>query len=234
MSTTPVASNSLFQQLQSFYKQRQSDLKQLGQALQSGDLNGAQQLFNALQTLGQSGPFANADPFSNSQREQDFAAIGQALQSGDLAGAQQAFAALEQTFHPRSQSNNPGGSIGPAVIVNLGGPTGVSSIPPVSTPSGRSGTSTGPSGVSSPGPEIIINVGANAGGPEQLTIDVNNSGHNGAEQLSISLGTQQNPASQDQITLNISPNSNEQIVLNLLNGQASSPSPNSNGLSVVA
>lgn len=121
MSTTPVASNSLFQQLQSFNQQRQSDLKQLGQALQSGDLNNAQQLFNALQTLGQSGPFANADPFSNNQREQDFTAIGQALQSGDLAGAQQAFTALEQTFHPQSQTASTSSSTGPAVIVNLGG-----------------------------------------------------------------------------------------------------------------
>jgi hypothetical protein len=99
MSTAAVSSNSLFQQLQSFYQQRQADLKQLGQALQSGDLAGAQQAFNALQTLGQSGPFANADPFRNNRREQDFAAVGQALQAGDLAGAQQAFAALQSTFH---------------------------------------------------------------------------------------------------------------------------------------
>jgi hypothetical protein len=219
MSTAAVSSNSLYQQLQSFYQQRQSDLQQLGQALQSGDLSGAQTAFNALQTLGQSGPFANADSFHNSQREQDFAAIGQALQSGDIAGAQQAFASLEQTFGRQSQSSNPASSTGPAVVVNLGGSSGAGALP---TTGGSSG-----------GPEIIINLGANTG-PEQLTIEVNNAGNSGAEQLSISLGSQQNPTAQGEVSLNISPNSNEQIIINLLNGQASSPSPTSNGLSVVA
>src|SRR5579863_2873300 len=120
MSTAAVSSNSLYQQLQGFYPQRQSDAQQLGQALQSGDLAGAQSAFNAIQTLGQSGPFANSEPFRNTQREQDFAAIGQALQSGDLAGAQQAFAALQSSFHSQSHPANAPTSSGPAVIVNLG------------------------------------------------------------------------------------------------------------------
>jgi hypothetical protein len=230
MSTTAVSSNSLYQQLQSFYQQRQADVKQLGQALKSGDLAGAQQAFNALQTLGQSGPFANADPFSNNQREQDFVAIGQALQSGDLAGAQQAFSALQSSFHNRNQETNASNSYGPAVVVNLGGtnsnsePSGNASA---ARPAASGASSAGPS---SSGPEIIINLGANSG-PEQLTIDVNNTG-SGAEQLQISLGTQQNPASQEKITLNLNANSNEQIVLNLQNSSASNPSPS--GLSVVA
>jgi hypothetical protein len=230
MSIAAVSSNSIYQQLQGFYLQRKTDLQQLGQALQSGDLNGAQQAFNALQTLGQSGPFASADPFRNTQREQDFAAIGQALQSGDLAGAQQAFATLESTFHHPNQAANAANSYGPAVVVNLGildpgpapsgGPT--NGGPPAGSGSSASGTS---------GPEVVINLGANPGGPEQLTIGVNNTGNN-AEQISISLGTPQNPNSQDQITLNLNANSHEQIVLNLLNSSASSPS--SSGLSVVA
>ncbi|HLW85413.1 MAG TPA: hypothetical protein VKR60_09385 [Candidatus Sulfotelmatobacter sp.] len=224
MSTAAVSSNSLYQQLQSFYQQRQADLKELGQALKSGDLAGAQQAFNALQTLGQSGPFANADPFSNNQREQAFAAIGQALQSGDLAGAQQAFAALQSSFHNQRQDTNASNSYGPAVIVNLGGANGSAGS------SSSSANSTASSSASNAGPEIVINLGAHSG-PEQLTIDVNNTG-GGAEQLQISLGTQQNPASQDQITLNLNANRNEQIILNLQNGPASSPSPS--GLSVVA
>jgi len=223
MSTAAVSSNSLYQQLQSFYQQRQADVKQLGQALQSGDLAGAQQAFNAIQTLGQSGPFANADPFRNNQREQDFAVIGQALQSGDLAGAQQAFAALQSTFHNQRQAANPSSSSGPAFVVNLGGANS-NSTAPAAAPSSPS---------SSAGPEIIINLGANSGAPEQLTIDINNTGNSGAEQLSISYGTQQNPTSGGEINLNINANSNEQIVLNLLNGPASSSSPSS-GLSVVA
>ena len=94
MLTAAVSSSSVFQELQSFYQNRQADVKQLGSALQSGDLNGAQQAYNALAALGQSGPFASSGPFSKSSRAQAFEAVGQALQSGDLAGAQAAFATL--------------------------------------------------------------------------------------------------------------------------------------------
>src|ERR1700694_5549524 len=87
MSAAAVSSPSIFQELQSFYQNRKSDLKQLGSALQSGDLNGALRVFNSLAALGQDGPFANSEPFSKSNRAQAFDAIGQALQSGDLAGA---------------------------------------------------------------------------------------------------------------------------------------------------
>jgi hypothetical protein len=97
MSTAAVSSSSLFQELQSFYQNRQADVKQLGSALQNGDLNGAQQAYNTLAALGQSGPFGNSEPFSRSSRAQAFEAVGQALQSGDLAGAQAAFAALTGT-----------------------------------------------------------------------------------------------------------------------------------------
>jgi hypothetical protein len=234
MSTAAVSGNSIYQQLQSFYQQRQADVKELGQALKSGDLAGAQQAFNALQTLGQSGPFASADPFSNHQREQDFAAIGQALQSGDLAGAQQAFAALQSTFHNQNTAANPSVPYGPAAIINLGAvtSTSVQSGSITTSPSAPSSTP----GYGTSGPEIVINLGAPSGGPQQLTIDVNNTGvnntGNNTEQLSISLGTAQNPASADQITLNLNANSNEQIVLNVLNSSANSPSPS--GLSVVA
>ncbi len=94
MSIAAVSSSSIFLELQSFYQNRQADVKQLGSALQSGDLNGAQQAYNALAALGQSGPFASSEPFSKSSRAQAFEAVGQALQSGDLAGAQAAFATL--------------------------------------------------------------------------------------------------------------------------------------------
>ena len=83
MSTAAVSTSSIYQELQTFFQARNSDLKQLGQALQSGDLAGAQQEFSAIQNLGQSGPFANGNAFKVSQREQDFAAIGQALQAGE-------------------------------------------------------------------------------------------------------------------------------------------------------
>src|ERR1017187_683435 len=104
MSTAAVSSSSIFQELQSFYQNRQADVKQLGSALQSGDLNGAQQAYNALAALGQDGPFANSEPFSKSSRAQAFEALGQTLQSGDLAGAQAAFATLT------AKQNNPAAS----------------------------------------------------------------------------------------------------------------------------
>ncbi len=117
MSTAAVSSTSIFQELQSFYQNRQSDLQQLGSALQSGDLNDAQQAYTALSQLGQSGPFAGSQPFAKSTRDQAFAAIGQALQSGDLAGAQSAFAALTAN----QSSSAASASTAPATVVNLTG-----------------------------------------------------------------------------------------------------------------
>src|SRR5271163_613446 len=108
MSTTAVSSGSIYQELQSYFQQRSSDVSQLGQDLSSGNLANAQQDFATLQSLGQGGPNANGDVFaSKDQREQDFNAIGQALQSGNLSAAQQAFAQLESTF-----KNGGGGSGG--------------------------------------------------------------------------------------------------------------------------
>src|SRR6266478_5101247 len=117
MSTAAVSSLSIFQELQSFYQSRRADLKQLGSALQSGDLNGAQQAYNTLAALGQSGPFANSEPFAKSSRAQAFDAIGQALQDGDLAGAQAAFATLigNQNNSATSAQETP------AAFVNLTG-----------------------------------------------------------------------------------------------------------------
>ena len=117
MSTAAVSSLSIFQELQSFYQNRQADLKQLGSALQSGDLNGAQQAYNALAALGQGGPFANSEPFSKSSRAQAFNAIGEALQAGDLARAQAAFATLTS-----KQSNSASSAQATsAAVVNLTG-----------------------------------------------------------------------------------------------------------------
>ena len=93
MSTAAVSSGSIYQELQSYFQQRNTDVSQLGQDLTSGNLANAQQDFATLTGLGQGGPFANGDAFgAGSAREQDFTAIGQALQSGNLSAAQQAFA----------------------------------------------------------------------------------------------------------------------------------------------
>jgi len=180
MSTSPVSSSSLSQQLEQYFQTRRSDLQQLGQALAQGNLAGAQTAYNNIVQLGQNGPAANGDPFLNQTREQDFQAIGQALQSGDLAGAQQAFAALRNSAQQQAQgSGGAGGSgTGPEIVVNLNG----------------SGSGSSPD-------QITININPEQGGGEQLQIGVGPEGTN----------------SQPQVTLNIAPHSNEEIVLNLLN-----------------
>jgi hypothetical protein len=203
MSTAAISSSSIHQDLQSYFQARNSDLKKLGQALQSGDLAAAQQEYQAIKDLGQSGPFANGNAFKVSGREQAFEAIGNALQSGDLGTAQQALGHLMNSFR---HGHMPPPTSAPV----LGGPT-----TPVVSSAGQpvAGTST----TSTAGPEVILNLG-NVTPGEQITIGVNNTG-NGKERLSISVAQSgQNP---EQITLNLNPNSNQQIILNLFNSTAS-------------
>ncbi len=217
MSTSAVSSISLNQQLQQYFQTRQSDLQQLGQALGSGDLAGAQTIYNNIVALGQSGPFAGGNPFLKNQREQDFTTLGQALQSGDLAGAQQAFSTLERTFQRGAgaqdpPSTSPASSSGPEIIVNLS--------------NNSNGTSPASSSAAGSGPEIILNLSnsSSSASPEQITIDISNSANGGGDQVSLSFGNQGSNA--QEITFNLNPNRNEQIVLNLL-GDSSSASSSS-------
>jgi len=169
-ATTAASTSSIYQQVQSYRQQRNADLAQLGTDLQAGNLNAAQQDFNTLTALGQSGPNKNGQTFQQAGRAQDFQAIGQALENGDLAGAQSAFATLEGTFGAQSQqaqsaisaySSNSGGA---EIVINLGSPSGTSassgsrvpSAPEVVVNVGQGGSS--PSGASSV-PEVVINLG---------------------------------------------------------------------------
>ena len=76
-------------------------------------------------------------------------------------------------------------------------------------------------------PEIVVNLSALA--PEsEITIGLSQSA-TGGEQFSLGIGTQANP-SQEQINISLAQNSNEQIVLNLLNagsGGSASSAPGS-------
>jgi hypothetical protein len=91
---------------QKYLAERRPEVKQLQEALQSGDLSGAEAAYNNLVSLGKSVLHQN-NPFVWTNRAADFSAIGGALQSGDLAAAQQAFSALENTFklRPSAESN---------------------------------------------------------------------------------------------------------------------------------
>jgi hypothetical protein len=212
MSTAAVSSTSISQQLQQYFQTRASDLKQLGTALQNGNLAGAQTAYNNIVQLGQTGPAANGNPFLISQREQDFTAIGTALQSGDLAGAQQAFATLRGSAEAQAS----GGSVNNGLIT---------------APS-----STGPT---SAGPEIILNLsgaGGTSANPEQITINLTPTS-GGGEQVALSVGGQ--GSTPQEITFNLNANSNEQIVLNLLGASSSgatssTASSSSSALSVTA
>ena len=103
--TSGVSSTQQGQQSQ--WAQRKSLFDQLGKALQSGDLAGAQKAFTALQAISpQPPPSQNAQGNST---QSPFAALATALQNGDLAGAQAAFAQIQQTkghhhHHHSSQS----------------------------------------------------------------------------------------------------------------------------------
>jgi hypothetical protein len=213
MSTSAVSSSSINQQLQQYFHTRQMDLQQLGKALGSGDLAGAQKEFNSIVALGQTGPFSGGQPFLKTQREQDFTALGQALQTGDLAGVQTAFQTLESTFKggvaQDPPSANPASGIGPDVIVNL---------------SGNSSSTTGAAANSatSGGPGIVVNLSENSSStnPEPITINISNPASGGGEQISLSVGGQ-GPNAQ-QIMFNLSPDSNQQIVVNLLGESSTS------------
>ena len=135
MSIAAVSSLSILQELQSFYQTRQTDIKQIGTALQNGDLATAQQTYSNLQALGQNGPFSNSGAFSNTNRAQAFAALGQALQSGDLTGAKSAFAAL----NIKTNNSAPPSNATPAAIVTLSSSqSGASSQPAVAASSSGS------------------------------------------------------------------------------------------------
>ncbi|MGD0269068.1 MAG: hypothetical protein ABSB14_08385 [Candidatus Sulfotelmatobacter sp.] len=211
MSTSAVSSSSADLQLQQYFHTRQTDLHQLGKALGTGDLAGAEAAFQAIAKLGQSGPFPGGEPFSNPQREQDFTAIGQALQSGNLTAAQQAFSNLKATFQ-----NDNGGQAAP--VAN-----------PILT-----------AAPSSVGPEIIINLSNNNGvnpTPEEITLNLNPTA-GGGEQVSLSIGPQGSTNPQ-QFQFNLPANSNEEIVLNLggsssTAGSTPSTTSTSGGLSVSA
>jgi hypothetical protein len=89
------------------------------------------------------------------------------------------------------------------------------------------------------GGEIVLNLSNGSGtsaNREQITINIGQSSSGGGgEQVSLSVG---NPGSNaQQVTFNLNPNSNEQIVVNLLDGTSASgttTSSSANGLSVSA
>ena len=225
-TSTPAtgSASSIYQQVQAYRQQRQTDIAQLGKDLQAGDLNAAQHDFNALTALGQSGPNRNGQTFQQAGRAKDFQAVGQALQSGDLVGAQSAFTTLQGTFSQQSQpaqkaisGYNPGAT---EIVINLAAPSTASAT-------------------GSNSPEIIINLGqgnnSSTGSPEEITINLGN-GTSGP-QISIEPAQGQNAAANRiAIDLNQQSTNNYELILNLLSSGStgSTQSTSGNTLSVSA
>jgi len=88
MSVTGISSTSFAQITPqppiSRRQQEDVDGRQLQEALQSGDLSGAQQAYNALAAFGPN----NSGPFTDPTQAAAFKSLGQSIQSGDLASAQ--------------------------------------------------------------------------------------------------------------------------------------------------
>jgi hypothetical protein len=96
------------QQSQSQWSQTKGLFEQLGKALQSGDLAGAQKVYAALQQNAPQGTMSQVG--QGSSGPSPFAALGRALQAGDLAGAQQAYTQIQQArghhaHHQGTQDN---------------------------------------------------------------------------------------------------------------------------------
>ena len=125
---------------------------QLGQALQSGDLAGAQKAFAALQANAPQGPASQVQgaATSNGQgsaTQNPMSALASALQSGNLAAAQQAFSQIQQTqghhhhHHHHHGSQSSSSTPATASTTSTSSTTPTSSTPPAdATTSGASST----------------------------------------------------------------------------------------------
>jgi hypothetical protein len=180
-------------------------------------------------------------------RNSDVQQLGQALSSGNLANAQVAYNNItavgqggpfandnafrvsqrQQDFDAIGQALQSGDLAGAQQAFSALKATGPNQAPhPVSND--PTGTASGS------GPEIVLNL-TNTGtstNPEQITINIGNSS-SGGEQVSLSVGNQ--GATPQQVTLNLGTDSNDEIVLNLLNGPSSTGSTggsSTSGLSV--
>jgi hypothetical protein len=90
---------------QKYLAERRPEVRQLQEALQSGNLSGAEAAYNNLVSLGKTELHQN-NPFVWTNRAADFSAIGGALQSGDLSAALQTFSELESTFKLRPSTES--------------------------------------------------------------------------------------------------------------------------------
>ncbi|HEV2717810.1 MAG TPA: hypothetical protein VGU64_21270, partial [Terriglobales bacterium] len=179
MSVAGIASNLPFQPVnQAFFFQRRLDVVELGQAISSGDLTKAQQVYDTLTALGQ-----NTDsykPFKSSRLENDFLAVGQALQTGDEAAAQKAYATLQQDIQKINFGGRRPSEVQPRVEEIILDLIQAQASNNTTTPAAGAGSDTAPAPAPAPAPppannastatpaaaaapEIVINIDENGG-----------------------------------------------------------------------
>jgi hypothetical protein len=214
-----VPTDSIYQQRQEFREQRKAGLEQLGQALKSGDVDAAQQAYDALVTLGQNGPLRNGQTFHRADRAQDFAAIGDALASGNLDAASAAFAALDQTF---GHNGSPIGSLPPGPPTPI--PPHETSPPtpgPTPIPPGPTGPPTpAPTPTTAP-PEVTINVGGTPstnGSAGEIVINLPQ--QTGSEEIQINFGDQNGSTGHLTIDVNHQDNGSESVSIDFNRGSS--------------
>jgi hypothetical protein len=96
---------------------RSNNFQSLANALQSGNLSGAQSAFSALEQSYQSQNGQSSTSNQNSTINNDFQNLSSALNSGNLSSAQQAFAQLQKDMQSQQTGHHHhhGGSQGQAV-----------------------------------------------------------------------------------------------------------------------
>lgn len=215
---------------QAYFKLRQPLIKQLGQALKSGDLTAAKAALDKLTALASQNGLKN--PFWRQDRAADFTAVAAALRSGDVSGAELAFNSLKQDLgkrFPTPQPVPPG--VPPDVIVTIGGggpevgrgggPTGVKTPAPTQAPT--------PGLVPTPGKLPPVNTLPPAPTPPEVVVSVNDVKGSGSpsEPIVLNLNGGNGAKGGDQINIGISQTSSgEHISLSFGKGGSTGSTPN--------
>jgi hypothetical protein len=113
--STAVSTSSIYQELQSYVRQRGSDLQQLGQALPSGDLAGAQQAFAQLEST-----------FHSQHSNEPQPAVVVTLSLGSSASSSPAASTstdAQSTAASSTAANSTGSSAASEIVLNLGAVT---------------------------------------------------------------------------------------------------------------
>jgi hypothetical protein len=159
MSTAAISSSSIYQQTEQYFQTRQSDVQQLGQALQSGDLAGAQAAFGTLQSTFQKGPGTQNSSGSGST-------------SGN--GPEIVLNLSNNSSTASSASSAPASSNGPEIVLNLGNSSGANAEQITINLNPTSGG----------GEEVSLSVGSQGSNAQEITFDL---APNSNEQIVLNL-----------------------------------------------